>query len=187
MVLKPGDMLNFGVDAIALVDEPAIERYFQAFNNQKPMCFQVSNEEQRIITGPLMIADLPIYRRDANGEYMAVFDAGTIKQIALKFFALGNNKNVNEMHDPTAKVPGVIMFESFLIDSSRGISTPKGFPAVADGSWFGSYYVANDDVWAKVKDGTFRGFSVEGFFEHVPDTPVSDETAALAIIDAVRG
>jgi hypothetical protein len=78
------------------------------------------------------------------------------------------------------------MFESFLIDSSRGISTPKGFTAVADGSWFGSYYVANDDVWAKVKDGTFRGFSVEGFFEHVPETPVSDDAAALAIIEAAK-
>ena len=37
---------------------------------------------------------------------------------------------------------------------------------VTNGSWFGSYAIDNDDVWQKVKDGTFNGFSVEGYFGH---------------------
>jgi hypothetical protein len=56
------------------------------------------------------------------------------------------------------------MYESFITDSERGILAPKGFPKVPEGSWFASYKVDNDDVWAKVLDGTFKGFSVEGVF-----------------------
>jgi hypothetical protein len=56
------------------------------------------------------------------------------------------------------------MYESFITDSERGILAPKGFPKVPEGSWFASYKVDNDDVWAKVLDGSFKGFSVEGVF-----------------------
>jgi hypothetical protein len=34
------------------------------------------------------------------------------------------------------------------------------------GTWFGVYKVENEDVWNKVKDGSFRGYSIEGMFEH---------------------
>ena len=54
------------------------------------------------------------------------------------------------------------MFESFLIDEMK--PTPKGFDKLPNGSWFVSYKVDNDDVWKQVKDGTFKGFSVEGVF-----------------------
>ena len=43
----------------------------------------------------------------------------------------------------------------------------KGFEDVADGSWFGSFYVENEDVWNAVKDGNLKGFSVEGLFDYV--------------------
>jgi hypothetical protein len=56
----------------------------------------------------------------------------------------------------------VFMFESFLIDDTK--PTPKGFDKAPNGSWFVSYKVDNDEVWAQVKDGTFNGFSVEGVF-----------------------
>jgi hypothetical protein len=72
-----------GVDFIALVDTPAIEREWMAFNAQAPKLeFKVDNEEQRLIMGAIMVADLPIYRRDENiGEYYVRFDADTIKKI----------------------------------------------------------------------------------------------------------
>ena len=56
-----------GVDFVSLVDEPAIERDFMAFSKVKePYKFRVKDEEKRIITGPFMIASLPIYRRWDN-------------------------------------------------------------------------------------------------------------------------
>ncbi len=150
-----------GVDAIAFVDHPAIEREWMAFNGHKPQTFAVQNEEKRIVTGALMVANLPIYRRDEHiGEYYVKFDADTIMQIAQRFMKNKMTSNVNLDHE--TQVDGVYMFESFIIDERK--RTPEGFNKLPNGSWFGSFKVDNDEVWAKVKDGTFRGFSIEGIF-----------------------
>lgn len=155
---------NLGVDFVALVDDPAIKRNWVAFNSAT--AFKVQSEEKRVISGPLMVADQLIYRVDKTGyEYNVVFDADTIYQIVQKFYKQQRNQDVNLNHKDNEKVDGVYMFESFIIDSKRGIDTPKGFEKLADGSWFGSYKIDNDDVWEEIKSGAFKGFSVQGFFD----------------------
>ena len=74
-----------GLQAIALVDRPAIGLNYQAFAPHK---FEVINEEKRIVMGAAMIPDLPIYRRDERGEYYAIFKKETMLHIQLKFFHL---------------------------------------------------------------------------------------------------
>lgn len=128
--------------------------------------FEIQDEEEKIISGPLMLADTPIYRNDQNGEYYVVFTKDTIKQIAQKFFKKGYQKNVNLMHDSGQTVSGLTMFESWISDEKRGIKAMKGFENVPDGSWFGSFKVENDDVWQLIKDGKVKGFSVEGVFNY---------------------
>ena len=151
-----------GVELVSLVDRPAIERQWMAFNSHtRPQLFAVESEEKRIVTGPMMVADLPIYRKDEMGEYYVTFDADTIRKIVYKFAKHGNGQQANVMHKQI--VDGVYMFESWIIDETKGV--PKGFEALPIGSWFGSFRVENDEVWAKVKDGTFNGFSVEGIFK----------------------
>lgn len=147
------------VDYVALVEYPAIQKNFIAFNNRLKF---VANEEQRVVSGPLMIADLPIYRRDDEGEYYVLFTADEIKKIVQRFFKKGYQAKVNIEHDKA--IDGVYMFESYIIDRQRGITPPKGFEDIADGSWFGSFKVENDNIWQEVKAGTFKGFSVEGLF-----------------------
>jgi hypothetical protein len=153
------------VDFVALVDRPAIEKSFVAFNDQKQQ-FAIQDEEEKIISGPLMLSDTPIYRNDVNGEYYVVFTKDTIKQIAQKFFKKGYQSNVNLMHDSGQTVSGLTMFESWISDQKRGISPMKGFENVPDGSWFGSFKVENDEVWQMIKDGQVKGFSVEGVFNY---------------------
>ena len=146
------------LDAVALVDMPAIEMNWQAFNNTQ---YKFSaNAEKRIISGPLMVADLPIYRRDERGEYYGLFTSEDIFNLRNKFFKQSKDKEVNMMHDPNMKVEGVYMIESFLIDSTRGIFSPKGYN-LTDGSWFGSYKVDNEEVWNDlIKTGDFKGFEI---------------------------
>jgi hypothetical protein len=128
---------------------------------------QIHDEEKRVLAGPLMIADLPIYREDKKlGQYYVLFDRKTIEQICIKYHYQQNNKNVNLMHDPNQKVEGVFMFNDFIIDRKIGVMPPKGYESLPDGSWFGFYKVENPEVWTKVKNGEIRGFSVEGIFEH---------------------
>ncbi len=148
-----------GVEFIALVDTPAIEREWMAFNKQQR--FKVESEEKRVVSGPLMVANLPIYRRDDHiGEFYVTFDSVAIEKIVHKFFRTRSSDAVNLMHEQ--EVDGVYMFESFLIDERK--KTPEGFGKLPIGSWFGSFKVENDDVWAKVKSGEFKGFSIEGVF-----------------------
>lgn len=164
--LRISDDDNSGVDFVALVDSPAIEKNFMAFDEDKEL-FQVKDKEQRIVSGALMVANLPIYRRDEqHGEYYVVFDKETISNIVHKFFKRKNTTNINLMHDPNRKVEDIYMFESFIIDRAKGINPPLGFEKLADGSWFGSFKVNNDQVWEQIKGGEFKGFSVEGVFEH---------------------
>jgi hypothetical protein len=153
-----------GIDFVSLVENAAIQKDFLAFS-ETPIKFAIQDEEKRIVTGAAMIADLPIYRRDdIRGEYYVVFDKESIFKIAKKW-ARSNQYNSVNAHHKTPIMNGVSLFESYIIDRERGVMPPKGFEEVADGSWFVSYLIDNDDVWAKVKSGEFKGFSVEGVFD----------------------
>lgn len=165
--LKINDDINDDaeVNFVSLVDRPAIQRNWNAFKEKYK--FEIISEEKRIISGPLMLADTPIFRSDAtHGDYYVMFSKDTIFKIAQKFFKKGYQANVNVNHDPSQKVDGVVMFESFISDEERGIAPMKGFEDAPDGSWFGSFKVENDDTWQKVKNGEVKGFSVEGVFEY---------------------
>lgn len=183
------DAEDSGVDYIALVDHPAIERNWMAFAKERSN-FQVENESKKIITGALMIADLPIYRRSESiGEYYAVFDSETILTIAQRYFKNKFTSNVNLMHEPTAKVDGVYMYESYIIDRARGIKPPKGFEGITDGSWFGTFKVDNEEVWNEfIATGQLQGFSVEGTFSHEPykEQQLSEIEQIVKIIEAIK-
>jgi hypothetical protein len=173
-----------GVNFIALVERPAIQRGFLAFGEAQaqPMAFAVTSEDRRIVSGPLMLADTPIYRAPPQVPqacYVTVTPA-VIERVARNFHAFGFHKNVNLEHDPERQIEGVVMFESFINDSTRGIAPPKGFEDAPEGSWFSSFFVDNDEVWQQVKDGTFTGFSVEGLF-HLLRTPDPYEAAMAEI------
>ena len=157
------------VNFIGLVDRPAIERNFQAFNDQKEKAKFIINEDKKIISGPAMIADMPLYRNDLQlGEYYVIFDKQAIQTIVEKFSAKGFMKNFNLFHDEAQKVTDVTIFNSFISNKDLGVPPLAGFEDVADGSWFISAKVNNPDVWEKVKSGMIKGFSVEGLFEYVP-------------------
>lgn len=157
------------VNFIGLVDRPAIEKNFQAFNSQKQKAKFVVDDERRIISGPAMIADMPLYRKDNQlGEYYVVFDKPSIQTIVEKFSAKGFMQKFNLFHDDQKQVSDVTIFNSFVTDKAMGINPPVGFEDAAEGSWFISAKVNNDTVWADVKSGLIKGFSVEGLFAYMP-------------------
>jgi hypothetical protein len=134
------------------------------------------NEDKQEIFGPAMLADVAIYRNDLQlGEYNVVFDKATIYKIAQKFFEKDFNKNFNLMHDPNQKCKGVYAFQSYIVDSTEGRPAPKGYEDAKDGSWFLGVKVNNAEVWAKIKSGEIKGFSVEGVFEYKKQELTADE------------
>jgi len=187
-IIDPDKESDLEVSFVALVDRPAIDRNFLTFNEKQKFAV---NEERRIISGPAMIAELPMYRKDETfGEYYVSFDAPTILSIVQKFNQKGYMQNFNLFHDEKQKVDGMTIFNSFVTDSSLGIQPMNGFEDVADGSWFISAKVENDDAWAKIKDGTVKGFSVEGIFQYVKMSSqrpkLTDEEKIAKIIELLN-
>lgn len=174
-----------GMLKVSLVDDPAVMSNFLAFDANKQMVmYAVTDEEKRIVRGILMRCDFPIFRRDANGyEYYITYKADTIRQMAEKYLADGNANNVNLMHEKGSDVEGVQMVQYFIKDSANGVN-PAGFEDMADGSLFAEYHITNDEVWDKVKDGTYKGFSLEGVFELQRE---EDQEEVDSIVDRLNG
>lgn len=174
------------VSAVALVDSPAIGENFFIFKNER-QSFAVS-EDERVIVGPAMIPDFPIYRIDPDGtEYYVVFDVPTINKVAQKFYAKGLQQSANEMHDPSRAIEGLTFFQSWIADEKKGIPKMKQFEDLPDGTWFMGAKVNNEDAWGKVKSGAFKGFSVEGLFDMIPvKMRMTDEERLTQIMELLK-
>ena len=153
-----------GLNAISLVENPAVEVDFLAFAKDESAVLQFADEERHIITGIALLADTPIYRIAPDGtEYYVRFTKDCIRQLVEKYFKVGLTNSVNIEHKDNQFVDGVTMLESYIIDKERGIC-PSEFASAPDGSWVVSYKVSNLDVWNKIKSGEVKGFSVQGLF-----------------------
>lgn len=172
-----------GMIKISLVDEPAVMSDFVAFDRQKPVqMYSVADSDKRLVYGVVLRADFPIYRRDKElGEYYVLFKPDTIRAMAEKYLADGLQNETSTMHK--TDVDGVQMVQYFIKDTARGVN-PDGFDEIADGSLFAEFHVTNDDVWEKVKDGTFRGFSMEAYYTLTPEESV---TEVREIVDDLDG
>jgi hypothetical protein len=157
-----------GVFATSFVDTPAIERDFVFFG--KEINFQAVNEEKMLVAGPLLIPNKKILRLDGLGNsYYVYFTPETIEKISRRFMKNKYNDAVTVDHE--RKVSGINLTESWLIEmSSKDKSNIYGY-TLPKGTWFGVYDVSgNPKVWEEVKNGTFKGFSIEGLFEHKVST-----------------
>jgi len=145
-----------------------------------------TDEEKRVISGAIMLADTPIFRSDAtHGDYYVIFSKDTIFKIVQRYFKKGYQANVNIQHNQDKQIEGVYLFESFISDKERGVMPMKGFEDAPDGSWFGSMKVDNDFAWNEVKEGNIKGFSVEGIFEYYK-TKVEAKEQADKIFEEIK-
>ena len=172
-----------GMLKISLVDDPAVMSNFMAFDAKKmPVMYAIQDEEKRLVRGCIMRCDFPIYRRDSSlGEYYIIYKADTIRQMAEKYLLEGRQNNINLMHQDGSDVDGVQMVQYFIKGDGVQVS---GFDDCADGSLFGEFHVTNDDIWAEIKAGTYKGFSLEGIFDLVPE---QDKDDVQAIVDSLDG
>lgn len=161
---------TMGIEIISLVDRPAVEKEFIAFNEEK-VKFAI-DDKKHIVTGVALIPNQKIYRRDKKGnEYYVQVSAEAIERIAEKFFADHNSTNTNLQHQ--FDVDGCVYFESYLVNKKRGIY-PAEFGELPDGTWIVSCKINNPDVWQLVEEGVLRGFSIEGNLNIVEDRELND-------------
>ena len=155
-----------GINAISLVESPAVEKDFLCFSKEKETVKLNFDNAKRVISGVVCLADTPIYRYNKKyGEYYVVFSKETIQKMVEKFAKMDLFKSVNLQHDDTKFVDGIYMFESYIINKERGIN-PVEFSDIPDGSWIASYKVENDELWGEIINGNkLNGFSLQGLFE----------------------
>ena len=172
-----------GMLRISLVDDPAVQSNFVAFDKQKAtLKYAIQDEEKRLVLGVIMRADFPIYRRDPKmGEYYIIYKADTIRAMAEKYLLENRQNEVNLNHVDGSEVEGVQMVQYFI--KGNGIE-PAGFEDIADGSLFAEFHVVNDEVWDDIKAGTYKGFSLEGIFELAPER---DKDFVQDVVDALDG
>lgn len=157
--------LEQGIDATALVENPAIQRNWMAFKEHKDFKFKTHNEEKRILAGALMVADFPMYRNMNGKEFFVKFSSETIEQLADRMVLNNKLTAFNFEHDSKKELADMHIQQFFIINTELGMDTPNGFDELPNGSLFAFVKVNNEKVWNDyVKTGIVKGFSIEGNF-----------------------
>jgi len=157
---------EFGsLDAISIVTDPAIESSFQLFNKAKLQHFTsapLANEKMQI-TGAVMIPNKKMLREDPNTKeyFMGWFSEDTIAKCAKNYLRRKKHTQANLEHSEDFSTDFYIM-ESWLVeDPDNDKANALGFKDLVKGTWFVTYQVKNRETWNTIKDGSYKGFSVE--------------------------
>jgi len=169
-----------GIEAISVVENPAIEEDFIALKNQEFKLAEV-DKEKRILMGPALIPNKPIYRRSGENEYYIYFSRETVRKASELFFIRGNQSRSTLEHE--IPLNGLTVVESWIVESEKDKSRHYDLN-VPVGTWMVAMKVLNDDVWENyVKTGKVKGFSIEAYFtdkiERPQDKSIKDELAKI--------
>jgi TusA-related sulfurtransferase len=179
-----------GIEAISVVESPAIEEDFIALKNQEFKLAEV-DKEKRILMGAALIPNKPIYRRNEDNEYYIYFSRDTVRKASELFFINGNqNKSTLEHQMP---LTGLSVVESWIVEDKEKDKTRMYDMEMPLGTWMVSMKVLNDDIWNNyVKTGKVKGFSIEGYFadkaERPKDKTIKDdlEEEAQELVEELR-
>ena len=161
LIIDENDLTS-GIDAISVVQSPAIEANFVALNKHELELKEV-DKEKKILMGAALIPNKQIYRRnDKNEEYYIYFSEDTVRKASELFLMRSNQNNATYEHDKKLKNMSVV--ESWIIEDEKLDKSVKHGFKLPKGTWMISMKVNNEDVWKDVKDGKVKGFSIEGYF-----------------------
>ena len=160
-----------GVDAISIVENPAIQSNFVALKDEQIRLAEVS-KDKRILLGAVLIPNKPILRKGEDEDYYIYFSNETVEKASQMYLKQGNQHNASLEHEYSLK--GLTLVESWIVqdevyDKSRLYENTKEVPV---GTWMGAIRVDSDDVWKNyVKEGVVKGFSIEGYFADKAERP----------------
>jgi hypothetical protein len=152
-----------GIEAISIVDEPAIEENFIALSKQHEIKLAEVDKEKKILMGAALVPNKNIYRRNGEDEYYIFFSEDTVRKASELFLMRGNQNKSTLEHQ--AELYGLSVVESWIIEDDVHDKSRKYDMDLPVGTWMVSMKVNNDEVWNDyVKTGLVKGFSIEGYF-----------------------
>jgi len=150
-----------GIEAISLVEFPAIEENFVALSKHK-IELKTMDEEKRLVVGLALVPDKKIYRNNGGFEYNITFSKDTVRKAAEKYLKSLKIHNATIEHE--MEVDGVYLTESWIVEDVQKDKTALYDLNAPEGAWAVAMRIENDDVWEDVKAGKYLGFSIEGIF-----------------------
>ena len=167
MLLDETD-LKSGVDAISVVESPAIESNFVALNKEDRLELAEMNKEKRLLLGAALIPDKPILRVDDNDEeYYVYFSKDTVRKISEIFQKRKFQDRATEEHK--TEIKGMTVVETWIVEDNQKDKSALYGLDVPVGTWMISMKADNDEIYAKAKSGQVKGFSIEGMFGNKAD------------------
>ncbi|WP_121811013.1 XkdF-like putative serine protease domain-containing protein [Mucilaginibacter kameinonensis] len=150
------------VQAVALVEHPANEMQWLSFAKNEQLKFAADDLKKELL-GVALIPNQVIYRNSPElGEYACTFSKDTIREISQVFARKGFFNNTNLEH---SLIPAdSYIFQSYIVDTDKGILAPKALGSVPIGSWVLGLKVLSDQVWSDIQSKKITGLSVEGLF-----------------------
>ena len=163
------DQEESGIEAISIVESPAIESDFVALKNEEVKLAEIS-KEKRILLGALLIPNKPIYRNGSEGDYYIFFSKDTISKASQMYLRNGRQNNSTLEHSKDLK--GLTLVESWIVEDEVQDKSRKYGLNVPVGTWMGAVKVNNEEIWNEyVRTNKVKGFSIEGYFADKMESP----------------
>ena len=160
---------EIGIEAISVVENPAIEEDFIALSNDI-IELKEADKEKKLLVGALLIPNKPIYRRSGDDEYYVYFSKDTVLKASQMYLQNGNQSKATLEH--SHDINGLTLVESWIVEDDVHDKSRKYGMNVPIGTWMGAVKVNNDEVWNDfVKTGKVKGFSIEGYFADKMERP----------------
>lgn len=160
------DEVSSGIDAISVVETPAIQSNFVTLKEQdnKVELAEIS-KEKRLLLGAALIPDKPILRvNDDDEKYYIYFSKETVRKASELFAKRKFQDKATIEHERDVK--GMTVVESWIVeDKEKDKSSIYGLDVPA-GTWCISMKADNEDIYLKAKEGKIKGFSIEGMFDN---------------------
>lgn len=179
LILDENDEMN-GIEAISVVENPAIEEDFVFLKSDEVKLAEV-DKERRILMGAALIPNKPIYRRNGENEFYIFFSKDTVLKASQLYLKKGRQGEATLEHQE--KITGLTVVESWIVEDEIQDKSRKYNLNVPVGTWVVSMKVDNDEIWNDyVKTGKVKGFSIEGYFadkvEMPQDKGIKDQLSA---------
>ena len=172
-----------GIEAISLVEFPAIEENFVALSEHK-VEFKTIDADKRIVVSLALVPDKKIYRRNKDYEYNIVFSKDTVRKASELYLKKLKLNNATLEHQSLTS--GVSVIESWIVEDTEKDKTSLYNLNAPLGAWAVTMKIYNDDVWADVKAGKYLGFSIEGIFSDSVEEMAKESEAKEILNDILK-
>jgi len=175
---------RYEVNAISLVEQPAIEEDFFAFSKEEVQFKEL--EDKKMIIGLALVPDKKIPRRAEDGSlYEVIMSKETVRKASHIYLKRLHNNNTTLHHEKD--VSGVSVVESWIVEDVEMDKLNLYGLKPKEGAWAVMMKVNNQEVWDSVKRGEVLGLSIEGVFKpQEVEAQLSTDLTDEELLDAMK-